>query len=82
MRFLVAQQSRICLQCKIHRFYPWVRKIPWRRKWQPTSVFLPEKSHGQKSLVGYSPQGSQSQTRPATKPPIYVELKLFISIPW
>ena len=37
------------------RFNPWVRKIPWRRKWQPTSVFLPGKSHGQRSLVGYSP---------------------------
>ena len=35
----------------------WVRKILWRRKWQPTSVFLPGKSHGQRSLVGYSPWG-------------------------
>ena len=35
----------------------WVRKIPWRRKWQPIPVFLPEKSHGQRSLVGYSPKG-------------------------
>ena len=34
---------------------PWVRKIPWRRKWQCTPVFLPGKSHGQRSLVGYSP---------------------------
>ena len=34
---------------------PWVRKIPWRRKWQTTPVFLPGKSHGQKSLGGYSP---------------------------
>ena len=34
---------------------PWVWKIPWRRKWQPTPVFLPGKSHGQGSLVGYSP---------------------------
>ena len=33
----------------------WVRKIPWRRKWQPTSVFLPGKFHGQWSLEGYSP---------------------------
>ena len=32
-------------------------KIPWRRKWQPAPVFLPRKSHGQRSLVGYSPQG-------------------------
>ena len=33
----------------------WVKKIPWRRKWQPTPVFLPGKSHGQRSLAGYSP---------------------------
>ena len=38
-------------------FDPWVRKIFWRRKWQPTPVFLPGKSHGQRSLVGYSPWG-------------------------
>ena len=36
---------------------PWVGKIPWRRKWQPTPVFLPGESHGQRSLVDYSPQG-------------------------
>ena len=36
---------------------PWVWKIPWRRKWQPIPVFLPGKSHGQRSLVGFSPQG-------------------------
>ena len=36
---------------------PWVSKIPWRRKWQPTAVFLPEKSHEPSSLVGYSPWG-------------------------
>jgi len=35
----------------------WVRKILWRSKWQPTPVFLPEKSHGQRSLAGYCPQG-------------------------
>ena len=44
----------ICLQCGILGFDPWVRKIPWRRKWQPTWVLLPGKSHGQRSLVGYS----------------------------
>ena len=38
-------------------FNRWVGKIPWRRTWQPTPVFLPRKFHGQKSLVGYSPQG-------------------------
>ena len=39
------------------RFDPWVGKIPWRRAWQPTSVFLPGESHGQRSLAEYSPWG-------------------------
>ena len=39
------------------RFDPWVGKIPWRREWQPTPVFLPGKSHGQRSLAGYSQWG-------------------------
>ena len=38
-------------------FDPWVRKIPWRKKWQPTPVFLPGESHGGRSLLGYSPWG-------------------------
>ena len=37
------------------RFSPWVRKIPWRKAWQFTPVFLPGESNGQRSLVGYSP---------------------------
>ena len=47
-------------QCKRHKrsgFNPWVRKISLRRKWQPTLAFLPGQSHGQRSLVGYSPWG-------------------------
>ena len=36
-------------------FDPWVRKIPWRKKWQSTPVFVPGKFHGQRSLVGYTP---------------------------
>ena len=40
-------------QCRKLGFDPWVRNIPWRRKWQPTPVFLPGKSHRQRSLVGY-----------------------------
>ena len=39
-------------QCRRCRFDPWVKKTPWRSKWQPTPVFLPGKSHGQRSLVG------------------------------
>ena len=38
-------------------FDPWVGKIPWRRAWQPTPIFLPGESHGQRRLVGYSPWG-------------------------
>ena len=40
-----------------HGFDPWVGKMPWRRKWQLTPVFLPGKFHGQRSLVGNSPWG-------------------------
>ena len=40
---------------KRHEFNPWVRKIPWRKAWQPTPVFLPGESRGQRSLAGYSP---------------------------
>ena len=45
------------LQCRRLGFDPSVRKIPWRRKWQPTPVFLHGKSHGQRNLAGYSPWG-------------------------
>ena len=44
---------------KRHGFNPWVRKIPWRRAWQPTAVFLPGDSHGQRSLAGLQSLGSQ-----------------------
>jgi len=55
-------RKNICLQCSRPGFDLWVGKIPWRRKWQSTPVFLPGKSHGQKSLTGYSPWGHKSQT--------------------
>ena len=41
---------------------PWVGKIPWRRAWTPTPVFLPGESHGQRSLVGYIPWGRRPST--------------------
>ena len=53
---LVVQTVKCLLQCGIPGFNPWVGKI-WRRKWQPTAVFLPGKFYGQRSLVGYSPWG-------------------------
>ena len=54
-RWLSGKES--ACQCRRHGFDPWVGKIPWRRKWQPTPAFLPGKSHGQRSLVSYSPWG-------------------------
>ena len=42
-------------QCRRCGFNSWVRKIPWRKKWQPILVFLPGESHGQRRLAGYSP---------------------------
>ena len=56
-----SDSRQICLQCRRPWFHPWVRKIPWRREWLPTPVFLPEKFHGQRSLVGYSSCGRKSQ---------------------
>ena len=55
--YLVAQRLKICLECGRPGFDPWVGKIPWRRKLQPTPVLLPGESHGGRSLVGYSPWG-------------------------
>ena len=45
-------------QCRRHKrsgIDPWIKKIPWRRKWKPTLIFMPGEFHGQRSLVGYSP---------------------------
>ena len=52
---LMAQRvKKNCLWGRRPGFDPWVRKIPWRRKWQPTPIFLPGESHGQRCLAGYS----------------------------
>ena len=51
------RQLSVCLQCGRPGFDPCIRKIPWRRKWQPTPVLLPGESHGWKTLVGYNPWG-------------------------
>ena len=52
-------EESACQRRKLKRcgFNPWVRKIPWRRAWQPTPVFLPGESHEQRSLADYSPWG-------------------------
>ena len=54
---------RICLQCRRHSFNPWVGKTLQSSEWQPPPVFLPGESRGQKSLVGYSPQGHRELDR-------------------
>ena len=51
------RQWRMCLQCGRPSFNPWVGKIPWRREWLPTLVFLPGEFLGQRSLAGYSSWG-------------------------
>ena len=65
-----ASSKEPACQCRRHKrcgFNPWVRKIPWRRAWQLTPVFLPGESHGQRSLAGYSPNGcKESDTTEAT----------------
>ena len=54
-RWLSGKKS--ACQCRGLGFEPCIGKIPWRRKWQPTPVFLPGKSHGQRSLTGCRPRG-------------------------
>ena len=54
---LVLSSKESACQCRRCRFDPRCGKIPQRRKWQPTPIFLPEKSHRQRSLAGYSPRG-------------------------
>ena len=54
--------EELASQCRRHKrcgFDPWVKKIPWRRAWQPMPLFLPGKSHGQRTLVGYGPWSSK-----------------------
>ena len=61
---LVAQTEKLLSAMQETGFIPWVRKIPWRRKRQPTPVLLPGKSHGRKSLVSYSPWGCKESDMP------------------
>ena len=54
----LGDKESTCL-CRRLGFDPWVRKIPWRRKWQPSPVLLPEESHGQRSLAAPQSMGSK-----------------------
>ena len=67
-RWLSGKES--ACQCRKHRRYgfdPWVRKVPWRRKWQPTPVLLFGKSYGQRSLMGYTVHGVAKESDTTTK---------------
>ena len=57
---LVAQKVKNLPIMPELRFNPWVRKMPWRREWPPTPIFLPGEFHGQRSLVGYSICGQKT----------------------
>ena len=65
-------------------FDTWVRKMPWSRKWQPTPVFLPGKSHRQRSLAGYSPwvhkesTGLDKETTTMRKKHCFLNLAAFV----
>ena len=62
-----ASDKEAACRCKRCRFYPWVRKISWRKAWQSPPVFLPGESHGQRSLMDYCPYGhNESDTTEAT----------------
>ena len=63
LSFLVAQMVKNLLQCRRYGFKPWIRKIPWKREWQSTPVFLPGKFHGQRILVAYSPWGCKESDK-------------------
>ena len=71
MGFAGAYGKESVCQCRRYKrrgFDPWVRKIPWRRAWQPTPVFFPGEPHGQRSLAGYSPWDRKtSDTTEATE---------------
>ena len=64
------------LQCRRPGFSPWVGKIPWRRICPPTPVFLPGKSHGQRSLAGYSSWGHKRQLQPRARTKAHSEKDL------
>ena len=71
-----------CRRQKRQKFKPWVGKIPWRREWKPTPVFLPGEFHGQRSLVGYSPWGrKESNTTEQLAQKLLTLEQMQISVP-
>ena len=58
---MVKEPACPCRRITRRQFNAWVRKSPWRRKWQPTLIFLPEKSQGQRNLLGYKRREKKEQ---------------------
>ena len=74
-----ACQRRRCKRCGFNR---WVRRTPWSRKWQPTPVFLPGESRGQRSLAGYSSLGhKESDTTEWAGSHAYISPPSWTSLP-
>ena len=71
-----------CRRCKRHRFNPWVRKIPWRREWQPTPVCLPRNFHAERSLAGCSPWGRKESDATEHTSEASVASVLGAGLPW
>ena len=81
LRWLSGKES--ACQCRRCGFNPWVRKIPWRRKWQPTPVSLSGEAHGQKSLVGFSLWGhKESDTTEQLSTPTQMHPKANMMKEW
>ena len=79
---LVAQMVKCCLQRERPRFDPWVGRMPWRRKWQPTPALLPGKSYERRSLIGYSPWGcKESDTTEQLHSPSPCEVQQILFLP-
>ena len=74
-------QDGACSVCRF-RLDPWVRKMPWRRKWQPTPVFFPGKFHGQRRVAGYSPWNSDTTERLSTVMSEEVSFQVWVMHSW
>ena len=84
--------KKLACQWERSRFDLWVRKIPWRREWQPTPVFLPGECHEQRSLAGYSPWGHKALDTtewltlyelhwPLCWEPVWQHMRVFLHLP-
>ena len=65
-----------CRRLKRCGFDPWIRKMPWSRKWQPTPVVLPGEFHGQRGLMGYSPRGCKEYDAVEHYPTVNIKFQI------